>query len=281
MRCSRTKRCFGRGVRAAESIRTDAFGPDHQYDVSGGAAGTILGLLALDERYESDELVSIATECGDHLLDSRTESTGGFRVWNTIDDCPPLTGFLHRASGIAYSLVRLYEVTGDDAYLSAAIEAVEFETQHYSETTSGWKDRRPWADDEFSDRWSYGRTGIGLSRLGMQSSVDHDLIERDLSRALDGLTVDEQLPVDDLSDGNCGRIEFLNATTRRTERSVPSPTTTLDECLARKAAIGSYRTSDERTQIDDPSFLGGLTGVSYTMLRIVEPETLPCVLLFE
>ncbi|WP_440765762.1 type 2 lanthipeptide synthetase LanM family protein [Natronorubrum sp. DTA7] len=269
------------GVRAARSIRTDAFGPDTQYDVSGGAAGTILGLLALDERYESDELVSIATECGDELLANRSESAGGYRVWNTIDECPPLTGFLHGASGIAYSLTRLYEATGDEAYLSAAIEAVEFETRQYSERASNWRDRRPWADEEFTDRWSYGRTGIGLSRLGMRAAVDHELVERDLSRALDGIAADELLPVDDLADGNCGRVEFLNATARRTERRVTAPETALEGCLARKASIGAFRTSDEQTHLANPSFLGGLAGISYTMLRVVEPKSLPCVLLFE
>ncbi|MBZ6496163.1 type 2 lanthipeptide synthetase LanM family protein [Natrinema longum] len=269
------------GVQAARSIGTDAVGPDTQYDVAGGAAGTILGLLALDERYESDELVSIATECGDELLANRSESEGGYRVWHTIDECPPLTGFLHGASGIAYSLTRLYEATGDEAYLSAAIEAVEFEAQQYSERASNWRDRRPWVDDEFTDRWSYGRTGIGLSRLGMRAATDHELVERDLSRALDGIDADELLPVDDLADGNCGRVEFLNATARRTERRVETPETALEGCLARKATNGTFRTSDEQTYLANPSFLGGLAGISYTLLRVVESESLPCVLLFE
>ncbi|QLG51179.1 hypothetical protein HYG82_09205 [Natrinema halophilum] len=190
-------------------LRDEEFVTDRTYDVEGGSAGTILGLLALNERYGSEDLVAFASERGDYLLKNRTESESGYRVWTTLKDCPPLAGFLHGISGIAYSLVRLYNTTGDDRYLDAATEALEYEAHVFSETASNWPDLRPWTNSEFADGWSHGRTGIGLSRLGMSRYVSNELIERDLVRSRDTEASHELFPVDSVANGNCGRIEFL------------------------------------------------------------------------
>ena len=292
------------GVRAAEFLTSDLIDSDRSYDVSDGAAGTILGLLGAYDRLESPELLAKAVECGDHLLDSRVGTDGGFRVWKGADDHPPLTGFSHGMAGIAYSLGRLADATGDDAYREAAIEAVEYESRAYDESVGNWEDYRQ-AGNPYPNRWCYGRAGIGLARLGMAEYVDADVVERGIDRAVSAASADEPSGLDHLCCGNAGRAEFLLEAAGRRGRCVgeagrllrcrlrdgPDAGTRgrcvgeagrlLGAVLSRKEETGHYRTVAKTGAVLQPTLYHGVSGIAYSMLRATAPDELPCLPLWE
>ncbi len=267
-------------IRSVDFITEDLIEMDDSYDVIAGAAGTIHGILATHERENSSELVSAAATCGDHLLDNRV-TKNGCRVWKTLNDSPPLTGFAHGISGIAYALLRLWDATEDRTYREAALEALEYEAQTYSKTAKNWPDERERTEETYPDQWCYGRSGIGLSRLGMAEYATDDLITQGIERAVNGAVSDEARPFDHLCCGNAGRAEFLIEANERYNQCSGMARELLGGALERKRQTGTYQTLFNGTEIIDPTFFHGISGIGYSMLRIIDPKTLPCVLLWE
>lgn len=268
-------------ARTAKFVNDETLEGDATYDVSSGSAGTILGLLAVNDRYESDEVVSAAKKCGDYLLANRTETADGLRTWETLEDAPPLTGFAHGASGIAYALIRLADVTGEAKYREAAYTALEFESQKYAEEENNWPDERGWVDDQFHDQWCYGRSGTGLTRLGMSEYVDDNRVTRGLERALEGVPTQGLKDFDHVCCGEAGRSEFLLEAERQRDECVGMARELLGGVIDRKERSGTYRTMDETNRITNPTFFHGVSGIAYSMLRVIDSESLPSVLLWE
>ncbi|WP_115863642.1 type 2 lanthipeptide synthetase LanM family protein [Halorussus litoreus] len=269
-------------VRQLPNFFTDeALEADDTYDATAGSAGTVLGLLGAHDRVGGDELLSAARDCGDYLLDNRVETDDGVRVWQTLEDCPPMAGFAHGVSGIAYVLLRLWNVTGETKYRDAALEALEFEDAQYSESAQNWPDPRGWSETEFLDQWCYGRSGIGLARLGMTEYTTDDRVTRGLERAVDGFPNDGIDRFDHVCCGEAGRSAFLlEAEQRRGDRSGEARER-LGAVLDRKREAGIYQTLAHTDKIDDPTFFHGTAGIGYSMLRVTAPDELPSVLLWE
>ena len=269
--------------RAAETVENtcpELTERDEMYDVIGGAAGTVLGLLALYDRRQNERFVSLATTYGDHLLENRFKSEHGFRVWRTLSDRPPLNGFGHGVSGIAYALCRLYSVTNNSKYREAALEALEYEAASFSEEETNWPDFR--GDSQtYPNDWCYGRSGIGLSRLGMSKYVKSDIIEQGIERARNGLPCQGFDSIDDVCSGAAGQAEFLLELDRRLGQCSGEANAILGGMIARKQRTGSYRGVARTNRITIPSFFHGISGIGYTMLRATDPRLLPCVLLWK
>lgn len=269
-------------TNATDFLTTELVEADETYDVVAGSAGTILGLLALHDRRESPALLSSSVECGDHLLDSRVESEGGIRVWKTVDETTPLVGFAHGISGIAYALVRLSDATGRSEYRDAALEALEFESRAFSESERNWPNYSDFEQmTRFPDQWCHGRSGVGLARLGMAEYVTDDRVMRGVDRAVESFQSGDFHDRDHLCCGNAGRAEFLLEAEKRIGRRSGEARELLGGVLARKRETGTYRLQGKTREVVDPTFFIGASGLGYTMLRANNPETLPCVLLWE
>lgn len=268
-------------ARTVQFVTDERIEQDDTYDVVGGAAGTILGLLAVHDRHEDPELVSVAQQCGDHLLDARITTEDGHQVWEGPGDSDPLTGFAHGMSGIAYSLVRLSAVTGDDSYRDAALSAIEYEADSYSEGAQNWPDNRDWVDAAFMDQWCHGRSGIGLARLGMSDYTDDPIIVDGFERAVEGISNDWPKHSDHLCCGEAGRAEFLLEAEQRHDYRPGEARERMRAVLARKERTGCYRKLSRTSEVIDPSLFHGIAGIGYTMLRTQYPDELPCLLLYE
>lgn len=254
---------------------------DESYDVVAGSAGTILGLLGCADRTGAQAPIDAARQCGDHLLANGDQATEPGMTWETLDSARPLTGFAHGNAGIAYALARLAGATDDSRYRDAALEAIEYETAVYDVTRHNWPDFRDDSGHSFMDQWCHGRSGVGLARLAMGEYVDDRRIEDGLERALTHLPFGEIRRYDHLCCGNAGRAEFLLETTRRTGRHSGEGRRLLGGVLDSVADDYSYRTASGTHAIADPTFFHGSAGIGYTMLRAVDPTTLPAVLIWE
>ncbi len=265
-------------TRVTDALSSSLVADDGTYDVVGGAAGTILGLLGAHDRGGSGDLLAWATECGDHLLENRV-AVEGCRVWDTGDD-RPLTGFAHGAAGIAYALARLWDATGTAAYRDAALEAIEYESRAYSASAGNWPDYRERAGERFLDQWCHGRSGVGLARLGTDAAVADERVTRGVERASEAFPVGRPGPHDHLCCGNAGRAAFLLEAERRTGRFDGAARDLLGAVLARKRETGTYELLSSTREVVDPTLFQGVSGIGYAMLRVTAPE-LPCVLLWE
>ncbi len=267
-------------VKTADYVNDELIESDASFDVIKGAAGSITCLLGLYDEYEDPELESTAIACGDHLLSNRIESDSGHDVWKAFDHHPPLTGFAHGASGIAYALLKLWEVTGDGKYRDAANETLAYESQFYSPDHGNWEDRR--MESAYHDQWCYGRSGIGLARLGMAEHADDvDALARGIERITDMPREVELSTYDHLCCGNAGKLEFLLELQVRSDRFRGAATELAGKMVRRKETIGSYCLQSHTRHSSNPTLFTGLSGIGYGLLRVSNPGEIPCILLME
>jgi type 2 lantibiotic biosynthesis protein LanM len=275
--------------RLVDGVTDEQIGSDDRLDIIGGSAGAILGLLALVDASRSAVALERAVACGRHLLERRTQVATGQRVWLTRGAESPLTGCAHGAAGIAYALLRLFGATGHEAFRDAAREAVDYEASVYSETKGNWPDYRTISVSKtggaaYQSGWCTGATGIGLARIGGLEWLDTPAIRRDIDAAL---ATTEALPdgIDQLCCGNMGRVELFLAAAGldRPERAGLALADRLLSRLRQRAeASGCYMLQSGLPEvIFDPSLFRGLSGIGYGLLRLADPNRVPCVLLWE
>lgn len=274
-------------LKAAEQLAGWAFADsllaqDRSYDVIGGTAGALLGLLALYRQKPSPQLAERLAACGQLLLDRRSGLEGS-RSWETLEG-KRWSGFSHGAAGIAYALLGLYRFQPLPAYREAAGEAFAFENTLYQPAVGNWLGYPGQAGNAEGlwNTWCHGAPGTGLARLAalqMLSDSEQQLkghieaaLETTLNQPLAGL--------DHLCCGNFGRFDFLIEAAARLQRP---------ELLAaarEKAAVllarpGGFVLSEPRPlHLTGPGFFQGLSGIGYELLRLVEPGQLKSVLLW-
>ena len=267
--------------RALTGLSSGVIAADETYDVVGGSAGTLLGLLGAYDRTGTETFLSSARECGDRLVGARRATDAGGAAWDTGTGTAPMVGFSHGSSGIAYALARLSAATdgGGADYEAAVADALEYEAAVYDPAACNWPDFRP-GTDGFADQWCHGRSGVALARLGTYQSLDTDRVGRATDRALASVTAPSDEPHDHLCCGAAGRAELL-VEARRRGRSVPSVGPTAGRLVERVDSDAGLVDRSGARHVDDPSLFHGLAGVGYTLLRTTHPEVVPSVLLWE
>jgi len=270
-------------LNMAQMFTPELIAGDRYFDIMGGAAGAILGLLALYRATADSTVLEKAICCGQHLLTHRTQFQESPPAWKNFAD-RPLTGFSHGAAGIAYALLRLNAVAPDSAYLSAAREGIEYEHQAFVPTAANWADFR--SSQEVSNpmvSWCNGAAGIGLGRLGGLSQFASERIDDEIAIALQ-TTQNYGLDVDHLCCGNFGRIELLlvAAQTLSQPELLELAKQQAAWIVDRAEQRGSYvLTLNSAESMFNPSFFTGVAGIGYELLRLAFPESLPSVLLLE
>lgn len=270
---------------AAKLMTSEIIVTDRQFDIIGGAAGAILGLLALYEQTGEPEVLQRAIACGQHLL-KYCNSAYSPQAGNTPVP-KPLTGFSHGAAGIAYSLLQLYAVTHDSAYLEAARQGIAYESSFFSPAAGNWPIisavSDPSASPIFWSTWCYGAPGIGLGRLAGVSIYQTEEVLTDIEVALNTTHKTRLQDIDHLCCGNLGRSEVLLVAGQKL--SNPQCYKAAQELAAmvvqRAAKTGNYRLFNELpSSVFSPCFFQGMAGIGYQLLRLAYPQSLPSVLLW-
>ena len=255
---------------------------DREFDVMSGAAGLILGLLALHQVTGESSLLEQASRCGHRLVAVSDEETC---AWVTRHDKRPMTGFSHGASGISYSLLRLYQCTGDLIVHRAALGGLAYERRVFDRALPGWPDVRPGEarDPNGLGRgggWCNGATGIGLARLSSLAVLDTPEVRADIEFVLGAVLEGGLTREDHICCGNFGRVDFLSVACEKLGR----PPLRADAERMATAIInqskqrGGFRFfSNLETGFTTPGFFRGLAGVGYTLLRLARPGTLPSI----
>jgi type 2 lantibiotic biosynthesis protein LanM len=276
-------------VRAAQLLTPEAIVTDQKLDVIWGATGAILGLLSLYQATQDRSILDIAIACGNHLLANRTTSKP--RAWVTMagESTKPLTGFSHGAAGIAMALIRLYEATGDREFLAAAQEGIAYERSVFDETVQNWPDFRMAEQRgkiECLNVWCHGSAGIGLARLGSWSVLPEPEIRRDIDIALSTSQKNGIFDrgFDHLCCGNVGRIELMvvGGQLLGDLQLLATARASIAKMVITSKESGAYGLLPHLSNaIFSPSFYRGVAGVGYQILRLIDPELIPSVVLWE
>jgi lantibiotic modifying enzyme len=243
--------------------------------------------------------LDLASLLGEELLGLAVRRDEGWS-WDTMGGQAQdhLTGFSHGTSGIAWALLELFDVTGDERFRRAGLEGFRYERHWYDPQQENWPDlrdpeilqmpRNPNAKGftlTYPHLWCHGAPGIGLARLrGWQITGEEKLLEE--ARAAIRSTrrdLENQLPTAgnySLCHGISGNAELSiygsevlgNPSYRRFAEQVGL------EGLHRHGRPGSKWPSGMMGGPEAPNLMLGFAGTGYFYLRLYDSET-PSVLI--
>lgn len=267
---------------AAEQLTADRIHSDEAFDVMNGCAGALLSLVALYDLRPQEWIVRKAIACGEHLLQHRIDTDTPYRAWASSLGTHPLTGMSHGTAGIAYALYRLFDVCGDDRFRRAGAEGLRYERTTYSSEQHNWPDLRG-ESPTYLDAWCYGRSGIGLSRLGIAAITETPLVHEDITNALPHTTSTCAGFPDQLCCGNAGRIDcLLRAADYTNDRTyMATANRLLNRLLQRADETQCFALPGHTRTLYNPSLFMGTAGIGYILLRQKYGTDVPCLLLWE
>ncbi|MEM9549004.1 MAG: type 2 lanthipeptide synthetase LanM family protein [Bacteroidota bacterium] len=249
-------------------------------DLLEGCSGALISLIELYKIEPVRKLKDKIQFIGEKLLRERSiDKKTGLHIWKSSFNNNPLTGLAHGASGIAYAILKLYELTSESKYLEAFYEAVNFEDFYFSDKENNWCDLRN-RNAAFHNTWCYGATGIGMVRLYAYQALNDPRFLKDVKNVIALIRSESVNDLDTYCCGNFGKIDFLlEAFTILKDNEILSLANHMIEKLVlKKENVGNYITH-EATKIrsENPSFFRGLSGIGYVLLRSQNPSCFPSV----
>lgn len=278
-------RALARNLAAADQV--DGF------DLMSGAAGAVVGLLALEPLLDVDRARALAEEFGERLLSTGVRD-GDTLSWplESSPGAPHLLGLSHGAAGAAVAFLELHAVTGDERWREAAERAFGYERGRYEPRLRNWPDLRgseaqgDGHGPSFPVFWCHGAPGIALSRLRAVELTGDAPARLEAAIALDTTRAAVETAV--AAGGNFSLCHGLagNAEVLMLGRAVLGGSRAADEETALRAAAHGRDTygAGERSwpcgtyEGETPSLFLGLAGIGRFYLRLHQPS-LPSLLL--
>jgi type 2 lantibiotic biosynthesis protein LanM len=254
-------------------------------DLMGGAAGCLAALNSLYRLRPSDEVLCTMLQCGEHLLRQAQPMEQGIGWLVKAVASRPLTGFSHGASGIAWALMQLAALTGDDRFRAAALQGLAYERSQFAGEAGNWLDLRPAASSEAVPRaqrcgttWCHGAPGIALARLKMLEHVDDGELRAEAVTAL-RTTLARSFGLGHcLCHGDLGNLEpLLQAGLLWDEAEWKTAAGSAAAAVLAGMAEKGWLCGTQ-SHVETPGLMTGLAGMGYQLLRLARPERMPSVL---
>jgi type 2 lantibiotic biosynthesis protein LanM len=250
-----------------------------QRDVMDGSAGAIAVLLNLHARTRSAPLLDAAVRHADLLLDEASRSGDGWS-WKTIPASRDLTGFSHGTSGIAWALLELHHVTGEQRFRGAALQAFRYEHSYFNVAEQNWPDFRA-EQASYPVFWCHGAAGIGLCRLrAWQLLGDEQLLAEARVAMQTVIQRSASLTSFSLCHGQAGNADVLIYASQVLGEEGPlrSAESIAQEGMQRYEHRGIPWPCGLPGASETPDLMLGLAGIGYFYLRLADPERIPSVL---
>lgn len=245
---------------------------DDVFDLMSGSAGGIAVLLSLYAAAPSARTLEVTIQCGEHLLAHVRPMSQG-TCWKTPSKEVHLASFGQGAVGIAWSLLRLAEVSEEERFRSAALTILDYERRFYTA--------------EGENRQDHRAAGLALGRLALLPYMENDAaIRREVKIALKAMQVKglgchnaHIGPNHSLYHGDAGKLEvLLLARQLLKEEQYQEMLEKIYIHLLENVEMERWITGTP-CHIETPGLMVGLAGIGYELLRLAEPARVPPVLM--
>lgn len=261
---------------------------DINFDILSGSAGAIHVLCKLYEITKDKKIIAIAEKVSNYLLSKAEKQQIGIG-WSNSEFPHALAGFAHGNAGIAYVLMEIWKITGNQEYLNAATDAIEYENSLLDLKDNNWKDIRI-VDGVENDKkgirpiaWCHGASGILLSRLEMLKicpSEMRDKILLDIEKAAETVIRGGVFKDYCLCHGTLGNLLILSEYNKlKNSESLETAINLMINKISKEIADGIY----ESPQNNSPFFNGfmlGNSGMGYALMRSLD-SSIPNILALE
>jgi type 2 lantibiotic biosynthesis protein LanM len=246
----------------------DGLGRVHENDRTDyldGYAGIIVFLVHLYEESKPPDVLESIKKYSDIFISSLME-----QPYQSI------LGFAHGSSGLLLALTKLSNVIENDNIQDLIEQLINYEDQLYNPSIMNWPDLRNEEESpKYLDYWCHGAPGILLGRSFIKKSTEQEnaVIERLMSE----YTNNEKLG---LCHGVFGTLDILLCLARKYPEHI-------SESMVRKygrSILTEEITKSKIKGMKDRGLNGlmvGISGIGYTLLRMLDPVNVPSVLLFE
>jgi type 2 lantibiotic biosynthesis protein LanM len=260
---------------------------DDLLDITAGAAGCIGSLLSLCRCVPSDRTLAAAIQCGERLITRAQRMARGLGWVIAAAGPTPLAGFSHGAAGIAWALLELAALTGEERFQTAALAAIAYERSLFSPEAGNWPDLRDLktprqnegnGQQRFMTAWCHGAPGIGLARLCSLQHQDDAAIRAEIDTVLQTTLAQGLGGNHSLCHGDLGNLELLLQASqvlddpqwRAQVNHIPA---IILESISRDGWLCGTPLG-----VESPGLMTGLAGIGYGLLRLAEPTRIPSVL---
>lgn len=260
---------------------------DRDLDLISGAAGALWVLLELQRLRPSAQTLAAVNACAKHLTEHAQHGDDG--AWWRCPASPErgLSGFAHGNAGIGAALAGHAALTGDDATLRLARDALRYERKAYRQRGQRWYDLFEHAASSHDDAdtasdihsWCHGAPGVGFARLSLPESLRDAAWHEDLRQCLASTRESGLSGGHCLCHGQWGNLDLLIQ-----HAALCGDRDALAECRALGATL-IERTHPHwqcggRSPRERPlGLMVGLAGVAYGCLRLADPVNAACVLM--
>ncbi|SDZ16232.1 type 2 lanthipeptide synthetase LanM family protein [Thermoactinomyces sp. DSM 45892] len=251
---------------------------DQHFDLIYGGAGIIHVLLNMAEQFNWEHPLLIAQKIGHHLIKHAIQTDNGV-AWHTGKDKALLGGFSHGTSGIAWSLLRLANVSGHDKYREWGLKALHYDRSLYDESTKNWRDIRHEKGSSSPVQWCHGAPGVGLGRvlclpyLPADPYILDEIATSVETTSQEGIGFSHSLCHGDL--GNADLLLMAGISLKR-EDWIKSAQSIGHNVIQTQKELGKYLTGVSHF-LETPSLFLGLSGIGYQLLRLAYPDQVPSV----
>ncbi len=260
---------------------------DEFTDIISGTAGCIGGLLSLYRLRPSAATLDAAIHCGDRLLATAQRLEHGVGWTNVVSGQQALAGFSHGVAGIAWALLQLADISGEERFRVTALEAIAYERSLFSPTHSNWPDLREIAatahageeeQGHFMAAWCHGAPGVGLGRLDTLRLLDDAAVRDEIAAALAATLRDGFGMNHSLCHGDLGNLElFLMASLTLGDAQLHNTTYRIAGGILASAEQQGWLCGVPMG-IETPNLMTGLAGIGYQLLRLADPQQVPALL---
>jgi type 2 lantibiotic biosynthesis protein LanM len=258
--------------------------PDEILDITAGAAGCLASLLAFYRCRPAEPALAAAIQCGERLIALARPVEGGLGWSPSLPGARPLAGFSHGAAGIAWALLELAALTGEERFRQTALAGIAFERSVFQPEVGNWPDLRDPAtlgipgegdDPFFSTAWCHGAPGIGLARLASLPQIDDVEARREIETAV-RTTLSSGFGLNhSLCHGDLGNLEFLLEARRA---GVGCPVDRIAAGIVKSIERDGWLCATP-LGVESPGLMTGLAGIGYGLLRLADPARVPSVLM--
>ncbi|MBI6030477.1 type 2 lantipeptide synthetase LanM family protein [Clostridium perfringens] len=230
-----------------------------------GIAGLIIVLVNIFEKEQDKIWLEKAELLGKSLYSYLIEKQDNL-----------LTGLAHGFSGFAWALIKLGIATKTQDYLDLGIKLIKKENIYYTASENNWMDLRK--ENQYLSYWCYGAAGISLSRIKIQELINYNnnIIDNDLLNGIENLKT-YKCDSDSICHGTFGNIDILLEIGKIKK---------MDELMNLAKNLANYEltniqnngvTLGDNSFIIDYSFMQGVSGIGYSLVRLVN-NNYPCIL---
>lgn len=261
------------------------------FDFFSGLAGTLYYFAKLYIAKPNALLKETIQHISAVLISRATIKEDGSHLWAGENEYQPLTGLAHGQSGVAVALLAASNVLGDNSFLRIAQELFDYESSAYSPQDNNWYDYRRFdvplrgyePSRQYNPRFMYGycsgAPGIGISRIIASRLTASSLYKEDIVRAVNFCKNSYLVGNDSLCCGTGAWVDLL------LEAALHFNLPELYDC-AKAICLsimpqfsGNDYILSSINGTSDMSLFKGYAGIAYQMMRCINPEKIPSIII--